>query len=74
MLVCGYGEVRRVRFRLQVAVKVDDSDGSVFSVDGTKKRECDGVVSSESDQTGECFASLRGTGFVGMGVWWAAQQ
>jgi hypothetical protein len=47
-----------VRFRLQVAVKVDDSDGSVFSVDGTKKRECDGVVSSKCDQTRECFASL----------------
>jgi len=37
---------------LQMAVKVDDGYGPVFSVDGTEKREGYGVVSSESDQTG----------------------
>jgi len=43
---------------LQMAVKVDDGDGAVFSVDGTEKGECDGVVSSESDQTRERLACL----------------
>ena len=41
-----------------MAVKVDDGDGAVFSVDGTEKGEGDGVVSSESDQTRERLACL----------------
>jgi len=43
---------------IEMAVKVDDSDGAVFSVDGTEKGEGDGVVSSESDQTRERLACL----------------
>ena len=43
---------------LQMAVKVDDGDGAIFSVDRTEKRECDGVISSESDQTRESLACL----------------
>jgi len=43
---------------IEMAVKVDDGDGAVFSVDGTEKGEGDGVVSSESDQTRERLACL----------------
>ena len=39
----------RVDLGLQMAVKVDDGDGPVFSVDGTEKGEGDGVVASEGD-------------------------
>lgn len=52
------GGKTRVDGGLQMAVKVDDGDGAVFSVDGTEKGEGDGVVSSESDQTRERLACL----------------
>jgi len=41
-----------------MAVKVDDGDGTVFTVDGTEERECDGMVASEGDQTRKCGTLL----------------
>ena len=41
-----------------MAVKVDDGDGTVFAVDGTEERECDGMVASEGDQARKCSTLL----------------
>ena len=41
-----------------MAVEVDNGYRSVFPVDGTEERECDGVVTSESDQTRKRCAFL----------------
>jgi len=59
---------------VQMAVKVDDGDGAVFAVDGAEEGESDGVVTSKGDHTRECFAMLRRTGLVGVGVGSAAQE
>lgn len=59
---------------VQVAVKVDDGYGTVFAVDGAQQGESDGVVTSQGDHTGKCFAVLRGTGLVGVGVGCPAQK
>ena len=41
---------------VQVGVKVDDADGTVGSCDAAEKRQGDGVVAAESDDSGECLA------------------
>jgi hypothetical protein len=57
-----------------MGVKVDDGDGSVLAVYGAEKRERDGMVTSERNQTRKCLALLRWTGLVGVCVWCAAQE
>lgn len=65
---------RKGRVSVQMAVKVDDSNGSVFAVDGAEEGKGDSVVTSESDHTGECLAVLGRTRLVGVGVGSAAQE
>lgn len=57
-----------------MAVKVDNTDGTVVAVDGTEKRESNGVVTSESDQARQCGSLLGWAGLVGMSVWCAAKE
>lgn len=42
-----------------MAVKVDDTDWPVGTVDATEEWEGDGVVATQSDQTWKCLALLR---------------
>lgn len=57
-----------------MAVKVDDGDGTIFTVDGAEERESDGVVSSQGNHTRKCFPLLGRTGFVGVSEGRAAQE
>lgn len=57
-----------------MAVKVDDSYGTVLAVYRAEKRKGDGVVASKCDHARKCFAMFRGTGLVGMRVGSPAQQ
>lgn len=43
---------------VEMAVKVNHRDGSVGTVDGAQQRQGDGVVASESDETGQRLAEL----------------
>jgi hypothetical protein len=57
-----------------MGVKVDDADGSVLAVYGTEERKCDGMVTSERNQTRKCLALLRWTRLIGVCVGGAAQE
>jgi hypothetical protein len=65
---------KKVERGIQMGVEVDDRDGTVFAVDGAEEGECDGMVTSQSDQTRQCLAHLRRARLVGMCVWSAAQE
>ena len=57
-----------------MAVEVNHADGTVVTVDGAEERKSNGVVTSKSDQTRECFSLLGWAGLVSMGVRCAAQE
>ena len=57
-----------------MAVKVDDSYGAILAVYRAKKRKRNGVVASERDHAGKCFAVFRWTRLVSMRVGSPAQQ
>lgn len=50
-----------------MAVEVNHRNWPVRAVDGPQKRQCDGVVAAQGDDTGECLALLRGAKFVCVG-------
>jgi hypothetical protein len=59
---------------VKMAVEVDDTDGTIVAVDGTKKRKSNGVITSQGDQTGQCSALLGRTGLVSVSMRRPAQQ
>ena len=59
---------------VEMAVEVDDADGTVMAVDRAKKRKSDGVIASKSDQAGQRGALFGRTRLISMSVWCAAQK
>ena len=60
--------------RVEMAVEVDDADGTVGAVDAAEQGERDGVVASEGDDSWESLAVLGRAGLVGVGVRFAAED
>lgn len=52
---------------IQVAVKVNDGDGSISPVDGSQQGKCDGMVAAERDDTRKSLSLLRRPSLVGVG-------
>lgn len=52
---------------LQMAVEVNDADGTVFTVDAAQQRQGDGVVTAEGDDTRKRLALLGQTLHVRVG-------
>jgi hypothetical protein len=59
---------------VEMAVEVDDADGTVMAIDRAKKRESDGVIASKSNQAGQRGALFGWTRLISMSVWCAAQK
>jgi hypothetical protein len=52
---------------VKVAVKVDDRNGSICTVDGLEERKCDGVVTAEGDDAWQSLALQGEALHVGVG-------
>ena len=59
---------------VQMAVKMNDADGSVLAVDAAKERESDCVIAAEGDHAREGFAVFRGAFEVCVGCWTAGEN
>ena len=59
---------------LQVAVEMNDGDGSVSAIDATEEGEGDGVVSSERDDSWQGFSFDGWTCSVCVGCWLPSQN
>lgn len=57
-----------------MAVKVNDTDGSVVAVDGAQQRKSDSVVTTKSDQARQSSSLLGWARLVSMGVGRTTQE
>ena len=52
---------------IQVAVKVNDGDGSISPINGSKQGKSDGVVAAESNDARKGLALFRRSSLIGIG-------
>lgn len=57
-----------------MAVKMYDSNGTIGPVDTTQQRQCDSVITTQSDNAWQSLSGLRQSHPVGIGVRLAHKQ